>query len=691
MKHRLLPLLFLLGSCCGGAGVEFTVVTGRNMPDSLSYAVTDLQRYIAAALPKARVSLSSDGGGSRGHLIVLVDRQDQAVSALCDRHGMEETSLPWNSFSIRTASGKAGGAGTKAYFLEGADILGRQYAVYDFAERLLGVKYLKPDYDHVPRIRRFRAAEINTGVQAPDYRWRGLYPWLYNYNRRGTENFCDLNARFEAGDWEWFRSLGDWMVKNKQNLFLWFDDVFSHQNISWQFPVALSDYYAFRGLYQLLGLGWASNEDLQAENDFDRPFCTDIHGHSIEDASWKRSICPACKEYFRLADKNLSRLRTDRPDRYPGLLIGYGENTWATREEGVGCVRHSGTPSSQFMLRDLSYVRNALERKGLGDMPVGFVTSTYSIRKGNPFETDEFLDRLPRNAFFTMHTYQSNAWTQFEGLYRKIAVRNAEGAKMKVFHIAEGVFLCGADIPILKPSVLRRRSEHYNTLPRENTVGHLATLNTTQYGRWFEAWRMMRWQWHKDGTRWDVENREIFGSVFGNRTGEKVNEVFNRLLCLDHVLAYEALDSLKNTAPELRAPVQWRRYDPSRHPEDFGFVLWAGVRDRDTLEGALESLKTIRRLNGAAAAESQFYKDEFYKIVLLTASYYELRVRVGLSLLETASLEEKRSEAACALTCLKDYRDALHDLMPGDTAGSWLFNKDFLFNPSEEYLQGLIE
>lgn len=611
---------------------QFSVVTGKTPNDTLLVAVKDLQTYIAKAVPGSKTNLLKTGTSAsfKGTVIVLVDEKDASINQLAKSYGLTQPLKEWNSFKISSYKQKSNSSNL-IYFLQGADALGEQYAVYDLVERLLGVRYLKPDYDQVPVHANFKPVAINTGLQKPDYKWRGLYPWNYNYNARGLTTFCDINARFVNKDWAWYRKLGDWMIKNKQNAFLWFDDVFAHENISGQFPNALTDYYASRGIKQVLGLGWASNEDLSTGEDWKRKICLNDQGKTVEDANWRQSICPQVKEYFQLADKNFANMKLTKPQNYIGALIGYGENTWAAKEKGVECVLHSGTPSSDMMIRDLNYISDKFKSVGLGNLPLGFVTSTHSIHPGNPFVTDNFITKLPKDAIFSMHTYQQSVWKQFEGLYKKIEERNStENTAIKAFHIAEVAFICGADIPLLKPSILRRRSEHFNTLPKENTLGHLATLNTTQYLYWYNTYQLLKWQWHKDEKKWNEDNLENFTSFFGRKNGEKLNNIFNRLICLEYVQPYTSLDSLVNTNPDLRPPAQWGRYNQKTHPDNYGFLLWADVKNINWLEDAEKSIATVQQANEALnKSADEKYRSQFYATIRLTGHYYAIRVQTG--------------------------------------------------------------
>lgn len=611
---------------------QFSVVTGKIPNDTLQVSIKDLQSYIAKSVPRSKTNLVIAGTAAslKGTVIVLVDEKDMDIKQLAKNYGLTKPLNEWNSFEIRSFKQKDNPANL-IYFLQGADAMGKQYAIYDLAERLLGIKYLRPDLEQIPLHKNFKPIAVNTGLQKPDYKWRGLYPWNYNYNERGLTTFCDINARFENKDWAWYRQLGDWMIKNKQNAFLWFDDVFAHENISGQFPDSLTDYYASRGIKQVLGLGWASNEDLTTGGDWKRKICLDEKGKSVEDASWKCSICPQAKEYFQLADTNFANMKLNKPNNYIGALIGYGENTWASKEKGVNCVLHSGVPSSTMMIRDLKYVSDKLKSVGLGNLPVGFVTSTHSMHAGNPFVTDNLINNLPKNTIFSMHTYQQSGWKQSEELYKKINERNEkENAEIKAFQIAEVAFLCGTDIPLVKPSILRRRSEHYSTLPKENTLGHLATLNTTQYLYWYNTYQLLKWQWHKDDKKWNEDNLENFTSFFGNKNGAKLNEIYNRLTCLEYVLPYTSLDSLVNTKSDLRPPVQWGRYNQKTHPNDYGFLLWAEVKSIKWLEDAEKSIATIQKVNNELnKSTDEKYKSQFYATIRLTGHYYAIRVQTG--------------------------------------------------------------
>ncbi|PZO69129.1 MAG: hypothetical protein DI640_15500, partial [Sphingomonas taxi] len=348
--------------------------------------------------------------------------------------------------------------------------------------------------EHTPALPQEGPAPIDTGVLTPSFPYRGLYPWNYGYDQRGLTNFCDINARFVAGDWAWFARLGDWLVKNKQNTVFWFDDVFDGTPLSTRFPASLKRYWRERGLRRVLGMGWASNEGRPRGGEWEALTCVDAAGKSIEEAAWRKAICPQTPQYRTLADRNIAAVEFDAPEAV-GALIGYAENTWAAHQASR-CVRHADVPADVMMNRDLRHVAAGMAQRGAGGLPLGFVISTHSSAKDSPFSAGTIIDSLPKNGFVSLHIYQQDVWTKFSGVMSKIRQRNArEGSGVKAMPIAEVAFLCNYDIPLFRPSILRRREAHFRSLPRDDLFGHLATLNTTQYLYWLKSYQLMRWQW----------------------------------------------------------------------------------------------------------------------------------------------------------------------------------------------------
>ena len=284
-----------------------------------------------------------------------------------------------------------------------------------------------------------------------------------------------------------------------------------------------------------------------------------------------------------------------------------------------------------------------------------------------------------------------------------------ENTSIKSFQIAEVAFLCGADIPLLKPSILRRRSEHFNTLPRENTLGHLATLNTTQYLYWYNTYQLLKWQWHKDDKNWSRDNLENFTALFGSQNGEKLNDIYNRFTCLEYVMPYTSLDFLINSTSDLRPPPQWGRYNQKTHPNNVGFLLWADEKDLEKLKDAEKSITTIMRINDELSSMSgTLYRSEFHPTIRLTANYYAIRVFMGkynyyrnsaLVLFKAKGwnndiknlLDHAKGELNNAIASLTEYDRHFLELLnlkePLSRENKADIKRDFVINPTHDFLK----
>ena len=234
----------------------FTIVYKPGPADSIGIAVADLKKYITQVIPGATVVINPKPGAEKltGHLILVDDTTDPIAKKYRTDYGISALPYAWNSFAISGKQRKDNPT-YSIHFLQGSGAAGKQYACYEFIEKYLGVRFLHPEFEHVPVTPNFQPILVNTGIQKPNYEYRGLYPWNYNWNYRGLYTFCDIEYHFVNKDWGWYLKLCDWMVKNKQNAVFWFDDVWTWNNVSGQFPDSVSQYYAKRGVKKMLGLG----------------------------------------------------------------------------------------------------------------------------------------------------------------------------------------------------------------------------------------------------------------------------------------------------------------------------------------------------------------------------------------------------------------------------------------------------
>ncbi|QBE61869.1 hypothetical protein EWM63_01705 [Pseudoduganella lutea] len=608
-----------------------------------------------------------------------------------------------DAFSIVTHD-RADEPGSPVYFLAGADLLGRQFCCYDFLERYAGVRFLHPDFEHVPPFRG-PPQPIATAAAPPEFRYRGLYPWNYNYDRRGLSTFCDINARFEARDWAWFERLGDWLVKNRQNTLFWFDDVFNDDALSARFPQALRRYWRERGLRQVLGLGWGSNEGRPRGGKWEALTCVDAQGRSIEEADWRKTLCPRVPEYARLAASNIAGVDFAAPEAI-GTLIGYGENTWAAHQASR-CSRHAGIAGDVLIERDLRQVRGQVEARGGARLPLGFVISTHGANADSPFVSGRVIDFLPRNGLVSIHTYQQDSWNHFAPVYERIQARNArEKTAIRAVHIGEVAFLCNYDIPLFRPSILRRREVDLRSVPRDVAMAHLATLNTTQYLYWLKSYQMMRWQWHKDDARWSEGIVALGMDLFGPVHGKVFAELFGRLTALDYLQPASAIPDLLGSLKEPEKIRAWTRYNPATHSDTCGFYLWAKGHAPALLDDAARNAEAClalgERLNASAGA---LYRRQFHDTLALTAHYHAIRIHWGkaghaLAAVQADVAANRAAHIAAALGELAKMRAAraafdvhlgkLVNTAAGDSVTRDSIAADFVRNPPLEFIDGKI-
>ncbi len=634
---------------------RLTIVQGRRLGGGFKVAVRDLDRYLTrAGVRTDRRSVAGSGHLPPGSLIIFLDAGDPDLVALHAAHRLSPLVGAAGSFAISTRERREA-PGHRIYFLEGADALGEQYACYAFLERFAGIRFLHPDFEHVPKYQG-DAGPIDTRPVEPAFAHRGLYPWNYNYDSRGLNTFCDINARFVARDWAWFARLGDWLIKNKQDTLFWFDDVFDDAPLSARFPASLRTYWRDRGLRQVLGLGWGSNEGRPRGGRWEGLTCVDARGDSIEDAEWRKAVCPEVPEYRALADANVARVDVSAPEAI-GALIGYGENTWAAHQTSK-CVRHATVRAETLMLRDLERVRVQMTDRGAGNLPLGFVVSTHSAQDDSPFSSGGVIEALPRNGFVSLHVYQQDVWTNFADIFAKIRARNErEAAEVKALPIAEVAFLCNYDIPLFRPSILRRREAHIRSVPRQDALGHLTTLNTTQYLYWLNAYALMRWQWDISGASWGDEISALGVDLFGGTNGALFVDLVARFASLDLMTPASERTALLASSDDLTRIPAWTRYSPQHHADDFGFFLWARGQGSEALLDAGRNATECLRLNDVLRSSAgSLYRAQFYDTFALTAHYHALRIHLGKA--DLALTSELCGDDRCA----REVRSAIADL-----------------------------
>ena len=235
---------------------KVVIILGNNTSQAVKIAAGDLQSYFRKSCPAVSAKTINESRltaeDKKANLIVIGNESENAFLksiktelklggpvTFPDRY-LQMTGVrmedPGNGFSITTRSNPY--ADQKAVFLlEGEDKLGIQYAVYDFAEEALGVRYYSVYFDYIPVWKDIIVSPINKS-ETPDFPLRTLEVWNYmdqdcwdvkknrpagwikktdDFTVRGNDpTLWYYNAL--AGDAAMMKKVVDWLVKNKQNV-----------------------------------------------------------------------------------------------------------------------------------------------------------------------------------------------------------------------------------------------------------------------------------------------------------------------------------------------------------------------------------------------------------------------------------------------------------------------------------------
>jgi len=606
----------------------------------------------------------------------------------------------WNTFHIFSLP-RDSSPFDRTIFLEGADLQGRQYACYEFMESTLGIRFLNPDFDFYPIVKGNAMTLTEVPIHSPDFHWRGLQVWHYNYDRRGTDTFCNINKHVVDGNWEWFRRLARWMIANKQNLIQWYDETMCYDPISVHLPKEIIQYIRMRGIHRLLGIGWPANEGMPADWRTDKEhICIKPDGECVDadPQSWMRCPCQATSDYWKLAEKNMAAFNFNDPDII-GAVINYGETTRMQKED-IGCARHTKS-GWEYIQDDYQFFTNHLKTVGREDLPVGFVVMNHG-GSDTPLFNPKLLDSLNKNGIHLAWTYGVFGWENHKPLFKWVDEQNKNGGNHKIIELAEVCFICATDIPIFKPSMLRRRERHFNDLDRTHILGHLTNCNTTQYLVWLKQLQMMRWQWHFDKNRtWQDEFRDLINHLCGKDAGGKLAEVVDRICCLEYLIPYDPA-AIREPAPQTEHLPKWVPWVLGKEYAQIGYPLWAFCKDFALLQNARESLTAAHRLlDQIAQKPNQVASQYFTDILRLTLSYFEVRIEMGLAAWHIE--EAKKSDTWNSdvteniTTALEAYQAAIKALTAYDTVANAIHGKDlrnvhdFITNPKPELIRDKFE
>lgn len=688
----------LLGlTACSKNNQKFTIIVSDQATEAVHIGAGDVSKYLTQVIAGAEVETTDPGTVpiDNGNVIAIGNRTNNAfIGQLAKEGKLSEAPEKWNSFKITTLIDSVNSR--TIYVLEGADKMGQQYACYDFCEKALGIRFLGIEIEYIPQLKSLLPFD-NKGIESPQFKYRGMQIWNYHYNQRGTGNFSDINDRFLAKDWEWYKKMADWFVKNKQNYVQWYDETMSSEPISEKIGDEVIDYFAMRGIKRLLGLGWAANEGkpedwVLGEHEFDTSkVCVGADGKVIgHEHDFTVAACPMVDAYFPLAQENIDAFDLSKKDII-GAVIGYGETERSQRSFN-GCIRHDHIPAHDLILKDLNFATNAIQEKVDKKINTGFVIMDFGGEQA-PLRTKKMFDALPDSTILFLWTYRDFTWEGNRDLYNWTKEAKEEGKTVQLFQQAEVDFICQSDVPNIRFDVWKRREAHFRSVKDLDIVGHSTNYNTNQYLMWLTYWQYMRWQWNLDDQSWDKKLFETTEYI-GGEYGVELTELFKRVISLEFVIDYEAFDSVAGTSTEMGGIPHWQRWGPSDdYNDDHGFMLWAKIKNLELLNAGEENLKAARNLMHElkSNANNDIFNKHMYPVLNYTLDYYQLRIHLGKMATHIANykdggdrslLNEAIVEAKHALDAEQNYNE--HMVQKTDKF------KDFIFNPSHELLENYL-
>ena len=518
---------------------EVTVAVNDSADPAVRLTARGVARYFRSVCPTTKASAITRSDyltEARKNHLILIGRAGAGNGLLDETLAqlkLEGRSAGPEGYSLRVLPSPFA-TGRFVVLIEADDKLGLQYGCYDLVKRVLGVRYLSPYFEHVPRRDRLDFAPLDI-LEKPQVPRRGVYPWAYHYNNRGAGGFADIGDRFRERDADWFKRYADWLIKHRQNFYCWYDDLYNWDPISQKLPADVRRHNATRGLKLLLGVGWACNEGTPRGGKWDAGLCIDKDGQLISGPYYYHP-CPAAATYWELARMTLDKIDFSY-EQIIGVVIGYGENGRAGRGN-CGCIHCSDIPGDEKFMRDLRFVREYLADKGHAEIPVGFLEAEWG-GPGAPL-VPKLIPQLPDNALLAFNPYRATYWNHFEHWYDAVRKANSGGKGITIYQAAEVNFLCCQDVPLFRPSGFVLKHQHFSTLPRQDVAGVFAGHNTSQYLNWVHHSVLFEWSWRFDPDRhWCESIRELMSDVFGAECGRLTTRAIDKLICLEYAEPYQ--------------------------------------------------------------------------------------------------------------------------------------------------------
>lgn len=635
---------------------EITVLIGRSEDPAVVIAGRDLVHYLRRVLPTSTPTRFLEVGPDvtdlpSGDLIVV--NPGAMPARLADRLFLlagQTPELVTDGYAIRVRP-RPEGAG-KLVLLEGSGKLGIQYACYDFARRYLGVRYLRPDYEHVPSLRRLTLPVSIDLVENPRYKYRGLWAWAYT-DRDTKSNWEEFIFWYRNAD-DAFKllRLADWVIKHRGNVLFWYNETYFRKHM--YMPEEYQRYVILRGLQRVEMVSPASAEGKDPEDM--KYICRAKDGSQI--GTWNTHLCIKQDRFWQVLDKQIDGVR---PENLAGVVV-----TWSEASCGQPghcddftqrCAACGDVPNADKHLQVIDYVRTKLAERGI-QAPVGHYRHWKMGPDGDARHAHDLLERAGDDFLSFIHTCGVDVSDIYSEWWKTIRRKNESGGKLKVWYCPETQVMCQCDTPIVNLMNLDSREYDYRKLQdNPDTEFHIANLTTQKYLGWQMAHYTFACQWGPFRT-WQDHFRAM------------TEEVFGRAASRDVLTALKSLYPVTALLRSQKFGVKWERKYWYLYANEVLLDLGqsfnirtpaaltrkADVLRRDLLDYDRELDRVDRALaRGRRSCRKEhagLYEQDFEKPLRWTAAFFRSRVQLLLAVSELARPTEANARKSLARTLL---------------------------------------
>ena len=264
---------------------DYKVLVPENAGETTIYALSELQYFFEAATGAVLETAAPDTAFSETGKYISLGKTDMLSAAFT----ADYTDFGEDGFFIRTAG--------QSVFIDGNTERSVLYGVYDFTEKVLGVKFLTAERTYIPELASADLYAMNdTEIPAVPYRLFLDYDSMTNYQflvrTRQTGEYADLDGRY-GGGLKWFKGLEGETFQPTHNTLYYVTKDYYDEHEDW--------FYAANGVPREVHF---SNAGILEDGSVDRSLTESPVLVAVENI--KRFILNSDAEYFMIGQMDIS-------------------------------------------------------------------------------------------------------------------------------------------------------------------------------------------------------------------------------------------------------------------------------------------------------------------------------------------------------------------------------------------------